>query len=123
MNITEALILLQDGYTIYHGKPNYIYQLLDKKLYMYYKEDDNKHFSLLFIDNNSLIINFEKMLNDWHKYVYCIPISFQDAMKFYYKGALIKRMDNDKLYNIGIYKNTTFSIEDLEANDWIIVSI
>lgn len=122
MNFIEAFKLLQDGKKIYHRHfPYMIYQLIDKKLQIYRKYNDNDYYDLLTVNNNEFIINCTHDLEDWEQVLKPVPIRFYVAKEFYKDGKTIKRIGLGKLYNNNDLAHIQFSIEDIEANDWEVV--
>ena len=131
MNIIEAFKLLQDGKKIYHeNMPYVIYQLIDKKLQIYRKYNNDNYYTLLTVDNNEFSINCAHDLEGWEQVLKPIPIRFYVANEFYKNGKTIKRIGLGKqdlealanqLYNNNDLAHIQFSIEDIEAYDWEVV--
>jgi hypothetical protein len=125
LNILEALQYLFKGKKIKHKKSNKIYQILDNQFSIYSPNDSFKEvFDLCYINRNSFNISFNE-LNDWQLYSHYVPIPFTSsssmgARKFYLEGYTITRISTGKSYNNTDFANNHFSMEDIEANDWII---
>jgi hypothetical protein len=77
------------------------------------------------ISGNAFNINMDQ-LNNWQLYSDYTPIAFDNvfcgigARKFYLEGYTITRISTGKSYNNTDFANNHFSMEDIEANDWII---
>jgi hypothetical protein len=122
LNILEALQYLFKGKKIKHKKSNKIYQILDNQFSMYSPNDSFKEvFDLCYINRNIFYISFNE-LNNWQLYSSYVPISFSGmgAKKFFDAGYTITRISTGKSYNKADVINNYFSMEDIDANDWII---
>ena len=81
-------------------------------------------FDLCYVNRNSFNIPFNK-LNNWQLYSHYVPIPFRSfsgmgAKEFFDAGYTITRISTGKSYNKADVINNYFSMEDIDANDWII---
>jgi hypothetical protein len=125
LNILEALQYLFKGKKIKHKESNGIYQILDNQFSMYSPHYSLKEvFDLCYVNRNSFNIPFNK-LNNWQLYSHYVPIPFRSfsgmgAKEFFDAGYTITRISTGKSYNKADVINNYFSMEDIDANDWII---
>lgn len=120
MNISEAFKQLFDGKKIKHKDSDYIvYQLLGDKITFYQKE--NNYYKLCCTD---LKIDNER-LNNWMvvdeplniEFIAFVGITVPDLIK---KGHTLKRLKTGKRYNNTDLSGNDFTIEDMEASDWVV---
>ena len=123
MNISEAFKHLLDGKKIKHKDiDNHIYCLLGDKIAIYYRNsrnDDKKDVYYSFA-TTELRIDHSK-LDNWMVVDEPCNIRFAEhaaieVSQLIKKGYTLKRLKTGKRYN----NTDSFTIEDMEASDWVI---
>jgi len=125
MNISEAFKHLLDGKKIKHKDiDNHIYWLLGNKIAIYhesFRNNDKKdifyelYFSDFRIDDSRL--------NNWMVVDEPCNIKFSKGINLMHlikKGYTLKRLKTGKLYNNTDLSGNGFTIEDMEASDWVV---
>ena len=122
MNISEALNHLMEGKKIKHKDSEDIFWLYKNEIAVYKKLYSDCGYSIEFCD--CLSVKPEEF-NDWRIVTEPLNIDLSDceltsALQLIRKGYTLKRPKTGKRYNNTDLSKNTFTIEDMEANDWVV---
>jgi hypothetical protein len=111
MNFTEAVRLLKaDGqnFTVRKGKE-------EERVFL---NDDSGR-----LKTNSWLLTNDILANDWEVYEKQEELhTFEEAISSLRKGKSIKRKGVIRKYNVDTYdSHYVFTMDDLNANDWVIM--
>lgn len=121
MNISEAFKHLLDGKKIKHkDRDSLVYWLLGDKIATYHESFQNNDKKDIFYELCFTEFRIDdSRLNNWMVVNKPCNIKFSEGLSVMYlikKGYTLKRLTTGKRYN----KTDTFTIEDMEARDWVI---
>ena len=127
MNISEAFKYLLDGKKIKHkDSDNWVYWLLGNKIAIYhgsFQNGDKKDifYTLRFTDFRI----DDSRLNNWMVVDEPCNIKFSEhaaitVPQLIKEGYMLKRLKTGKRYNNTDLSGNGFTIEDIEASDWVV---
>lgn len=128
MNISEAFKHLFDGKKIKHKDIDYIvYYLLGDKIAIYrsfFQNNDKKDifYELCFTEFRI----DDSQLNNWMVVDEPCNIKFSSGISVMYlikNGYTLKRLKTGKCYNNTDLSGNGFTIEDMDASDWVIENL